>query len=63
MTSESRLKNEVKTIIEHFFYSMDSQNIELMEKVVAHDAEMIHIGTDRNEIWNGRDKLYAATIE
>lgn len=33
-----------------------------MERLVAHDAEMVHIGTDADEIWRGWDNLWAATI-
>lgn len=54
---------EVEATIEQFFHSMDTQDLELMEKLSAHDKDMIHIGTDTSEIWKGWDALHAATIE
>lgn len=54
---------EVEATIEQFFHSMDTQDLELMETLSAHDAGMVHIGTDTGEIWTGWDELHAATIE
>lgn len=54
---------DVEAAIERFFHSMGTQDLEAMERLVAHDAEMVHIGTGRGEIWRGWDELREATIE
>ena len=54
---------EVEAAIERFFLSMDTQDVELMERLVAHDDDMVHIGTDTGEIWRGWGDLRAATVE
>ena len=54
---------DVQAAIEQFFHAMDTQNAELMDMLVAHDASMVHIGTDTGEIWRGWDELRAATAE
>lgn len=53
----------VEAAIRQFFRAMDTQHLALMKQVVAHDAEMVHIGTDADEIWRGWDDLWAATLE
>lgn len=63
MTTESSVKDEVRTTIEHFFQAMDTQDFELIEKTTAHDPEMVHTGTDIGEIWKGWDELRQDTIE
>ena len=42
---------------------MDTQDFELMDKLIAHDADMVHIGTDMDEIWRGWNELRKATVE
>lgn len=59
----SSSEEEVKTIIQQFFSSMNNQDFKLMEHVVANDDRMVHIGTDKDEIWKGWDELHAATLE
>lgn len=59
MSEETKIEEAIK----QFFQAMDTQNYELMEKLVAHDADMIHIGTNSDEIWKGWDELKDATIE
>ena len=63
MSAETRPKAEVKTAIEQFFQAMDTQDLALMKRLVARDAEMVHIGTDAGEIWRGWDHLWRATQE
>ncbi|NBC18237.1 MAG: DUF4440 domain-containing protein [Bacteroidetes bacterium] len=58
MSSEA----EVEAALRQFFHAMNTQDLALMERLVAHDAEMVHIGTDADEIWRGWDNLWAATI-
>ena len=60
---DTNLKNEVKATIEQFFISMDTQDIQLMKQIIAHDNQMVHIGTGENEIWRGWDELHSATKE
>lgn len=46
-------KAEVKAAIERFFQAMDAQDMEAMSALIAHDAEMVHFGTDAAERWVG----------
>ena len=63
MSSAATPRTKVKAAIEQFFRAMDTQDIEAMERLVAHDAEMVHIGTDTGEIWRGGEDLHKATVE
>ena len=63
MPSPTTPEVEVQAAIEQFFHAMDTQNFDLMEQITAHDADMVHIGTDTGEIWRGWDELREATIE
>jgi ketosteroid isomerase-like protein len=54
---------EVEAAIEQFFHAMDTQDFAVLERLVAHDNSMVHIGTDTGEIWRGWDELRAATVE
>lgn len=56
-------EKEVEIAIEQFFYAMDTQNLEIMNELVAHDTDMVHIGTDKKEIWRGWHELKKATVE
>jgi len=42
-------KEEVTSIIKTFFKSFESQDMELMSSVMAHDEEMVNFGTDLSE--------------
>lgn len=42
---------------------MDTQDYELMESLMPVDDNMVHIGTDKGEIWKGWDVLMSATRE
>ena len=55
--------SEIHTVLENFFRAMDTQNYELMESLMPKEENMIHVGTDRDEIWKGWDVLMAATRE
>ena len=64
--STNRQKNtkaKIEARIKQFFKSMDTQDATLMEKVVAPDEAIVHIGTDIGEIWRGWKELRAATDE
>lgn len=63
MEKESNPEDEVRTTVEQFFSSMNHQDFELMEHIMAHDDTMVHIGTDSDEIWKGWDELRTATAE
>lgn len=56
-------KEEIKHIIEQFFKAMDTQDYELLSEMLAHDDQMVHIGTDEDEIWKGWNELHTATLE
>lgn len=56
-------KEEIEQTIHNFFHSMDVQDFDLMEKVTAQKEDMVHIGTDSDEIWRGWSELNEATIE
>jgi len=57
------VKSQVASTIKQFFRAMDTQNLELMKELLPHESEMIHIGTDKDEIWKGWDILMEATRE
>lgn len=61
MTKNS--KEEIKTTIKQFFRAMDTQDYELLSNILAHDEEMVHIGTDEDEIWKGWNELHTASLE
>lgn len=56
-------KAEVKAAIDRFFQAMDTQDMEAMSALLAHDAEMVHFGTDAAERWVGWEALREATEE
>ncbi|SMO47305.1 nuclear transport factor 2 family protein [Fodinibius sediminis] len=63
MPAISKMKNEIRATIEQFFTALDKQEFKLMNNIIAHDTEMVHIGTDRDEIWKGWQVLRTATVE
>ncbi len=56
-------EEEVKTTIEQFFNSMDTQDLEAMQKLIPKKEATIHVGTDEGEIWKGWQVLNDATKE
>lgn len=56
-------KEEIEQTIQKFFHSMDVQDFDLMEAVIAQKENMVHIGTDTDEIWRGWSELSEATAE
>lgn len=56
-------KAEVQAAIDRFFRAMDTQDMEAMSALIAHDAEMVHFGTDTAERWAGWESLREATKE
>ena len=59
MTSEE----QIKSTIEDFFHSMNTQNLDLMKQLIPNKEATIHIGTDDDEIWKGWGVLNEATEE
>ena len=55
--------SEIRSVIESFFHAMDSQNYELMERLIPREKNMVHVGTDKGEIWKGYNTLMKATKE
>lgn len=51
----------VKAVIEGFFEAMDDQDMDQMERLIAHDTEMVHFGTDAGERWVGWKSLKSST--
>jgi hypothetical protein len=56
-------KEKIEETIHKFFHSMDVQDFELMKEVTAQKEDMVHIGTDTEEIWRGWSELNKATKE
>lgn len=56
-------KEEIEQAIHKFFHSMDVQDFDLMKEVTAQKEDMVHIGTDTDEIWRGWSELNEATLE
>lgn len=56
-------KSQVASTIKQFFRAMDTQDLELMKDLLPKENEMIHIGTDKGEIWKGWETLIEATRE
>ena len=56
-------KPQVASTIEQFFQAMDTQNLQLMKDILPKEDDMVHIGTDRGEIWKGWNILMEATRE
>lgn len=49
----SGVRTKVKEAINTFFEAMDRQDMELLEDALARDEQVVHIGTDAGERWNG----------
>ncbi len=56
-------KERIEDTIKKFFRALDTQDFELMEQVIAKKENMVHIGTDTDEIWRGWSELNEATEE
>lgn len=56
-------QKEIEQTIQKFFHSMDVQDFDLMKEVTAQKEDMVHIGTDTDEIWRGWSELNEATVE
>lgn len=63
MKTKSELKEEIEETINLFFHSMDVQDYDLMNEIIAHDEDMVNIGTDEDEFWERWEILRKATIE
>lgn len=56
-------EEEVRATIEQFFESMNTQNLNAMNKLIPKTDSTVHIGTDNGEIWKGYKTLNNATKE
>lgn len=56
-------KKKIEETIHKFFRSMDVQDIEMMKEVTAQKEDVVHIGTDSEEIWRGWSELNKAAKE
>jgi len=56
-------KEEVRAVIEQFFKAMDTRDLARMKRLLPKDETMVHIGTNRDEIWTGWNELMEATEE
>ena len=57
MTATDKETEAVKSVIDHFFDALDKQDLKMMSYITAHDADMVHIGTDTEEYWVGWEQL------
>ena len=49
--------DNVRKAINMFFEAMDRQDMELLEDALGQDEQVVHIGTDAGERWNGWKEL------
>ena len=56
-------KEKVQSVIQAFFEAMDTQDMERISALTAHDAKMVHFGTDRAERWVGWKELKEVTAQ
>lgn len=50
-------KSNVKSVVDQFIQSLETENIDLFAKIMAHDADMVNFGTDAAERWVGWQDL------
>lgn len=55
MTSQAR--DEVEATLRQFFRAMDTQDYDLMMQLLPESPTMVHVGTDRDEIWRGYEHM------
>ena len=54
-------EDEVRAVIERFFKAMETRDPALMKQLLPKDESMIHIGTERDEIWSSWTEMMEAT--
>lgn len=59
----SKEERDIESVIRNFFLALDTQNLDLMRRVVGRKEGMLHIGTDADEVWRGWQELRKATAE
>lgn len=52
---------EIGALIHRFFDALDRRDLDEIERIHAHDADCVHIGTEREEIWRGWPTMAEAT--
>jgi uncharacterized protein (TIGR02246 family) len=50
-------KSNVKSVVDQFIQALETENIELFAKIMAHDPDMVNFGTDAAERWVGWQEL------
>jgi uncharacterized protein (TIGR02246 family) len=50
-------KAKVKSVVDQFAQTIETEDIELFAKITAHDADMVNFGTDAAERWVGWEAL------
>lgn len=56
-------KTDVERVIDGFFKAMDRRDFKWMKQHLAHDPDMVHIGTEADEYRIGRDAMKEAIRE
>ncbi len=50
----------VKVVVDGFEQFWESEDMDLLSKIIAHDADMVNYGSDASEIFKGWDEFKAA---
>ena len=50
-------RTEATTVVNHMIQALEAEDMNLLAKVMAHDADMVNFGTDAAERWVGWDAL------
>ncbi|MBN2000296.1 nuclear transport factor 2 family protein [candidate division KSB1 bacterium] len=55
-----KVTQEVKLVIDRFYQLYTTKDLDLLSKIVAHDEDMVNLGTDSVEYWVGWESLNTA---
>lgn len=53
-------KAQVKMVVDQMARAMETEDVEMISTIVAHDADMVNFGTDAAERWVGWEVLKAS---
>lgn len=53
-------KAQVKTVVDQFAQILETEDMALLSKTMAHDPDMVNFGTDATERWVGWEALKAS---
>lgn len=56
-------RTAVESLVDEFFEAMDARDRRRFSALNAHDADVVHVGTDADERWVGWEELAAATVD